>query len=85
MQVWVDAEGFPGKARERGAAQRPVLTLDQLKEVLVRVTTGADEDFALRLYGELAAYARGVRELWDLSRMNQELFKQEKLEFESKV
>jgi hypothetical protein len=38
-----------------------------------------DEAFTLRLYGELAAYAKGVRELWDLSRMNQELFRPEGL------
>jgi hypothetical protein len=77
MQVWVDAEGFPGKAAQRGGARKSEMTLDQLQDVLFRVTQGADEDFKLRLYGELAAFAKGVREVWDLSRMNRELFRQE--------
>ncbi|MDR2178488.1 MAG: hypothetical protein LBP20_10690 [Treponema sp.] len=77
MQVWVDVEGFPGKVAQRGGARKPEMTLDQLQEVLVRVTQGADEDFTLRLYGELAAFAKGVREVWDLFRMNRDLFRQE--------
>jgi hypothetical protein len=83
MQVWVDAEGFPGKVAQRGGARKPEMTLDQLQDVLVRVTQGADEDFTLRLYGELAAFAKGVREVWDLSRMNRELFRQEEEKIKS--
>jgi hypothetical protein len=82
MQVWVDAEGFPGKAAEREGAKKQELTLEQFEEVLVRLTSGTDEAFVPRLYGELAAYAKGVRETWDLSRMNQELFSPEDLQFD---
>jgi hypothetical protein len=74
MQVWVDAEGFPGKAAERGGAKKQELTLKEFEDMLVRLTAGTDDNFAPRLYGELAAYAKGVREVWDLSRMNRELF-----------
>ncbi|MDR2784641.1 MAG: hypothetical protein LBB83_01870 [Treponema sp.] len=77
MQVWVDAEGFPGKAVGRSGVKPSEMTLTQLEDVLVRVIEGTDEVFTLRLYGELAAFAKGVREVWDLSRMNQDLFKQE--------
>lgn len=80
-QVWVDAEVFPGKVAEKGGAKKQELTLSQFEEVLSRVTAGTDVAFASRLYGELAAFAKGVREVWDLSRMNRDLFSP--VEFES--
>jgi hypothetical protein len=85
MQVWVDAEGFPGKAAQRGGIKKPEMSLSQLQDVLARVIEGADEAFTLRLYGELAAFAKGVREVWDLSRINRKLFRQEEDEKKSRV
>jgi hypothetical protein len=74
MQIWVDAEGFPGKSKAGRQSPRPEYSLDQLLDVLAHVTVGADESFQAKLYGELAVYARGIREAWDLSRQSQELF-----------
>jgi hypothetical protein len=80
LQVWVDAEGFPGKAQERSGAHKQELTLDQLEAELVRLSVDTDEAFKARLFGELAAYAKGARVLRDLTRMSPELFNQEVLE-----
>jgi hypothetical protein len=85
MQVWVDARGFPGKVQDRDGAKGREVTLGQLEDVLAGVVAGTDGDFAPRLYGELAAFAKGVREIWDLSRINQDLFKQETEELQSFV
>ncbi|MDR1863533.1 MAG: hypothetical protein LBQ67_06405 [Treponema sp.] len=74
MQIWVDAEGFPGRSRAGRQSPRPEYTKDQLIEVLEHVTTGTDEDFTAKLFGELAAYAKGVRELWEISRQSPKLF-----------
>jgi hypothetical protein len=76
LQVWVDAEGFPGKAQERNGAHKQALTLSELEDVLVRVTEGTDEAFKARLFGELAAYAKGARELRDLARIKARLLDQ---------
>ena len=85
VQVWVDAEGFPVKVGDVDGVKKPGLTFDQLKEMLVRVTAGADEAFALRLYGELAAVAQELRKVWDVSRMNQDLFTDKADDDESSV
>jgi hypothetical protein len=78
IHVWVDAEGFPGAGGSKGKDIKKLkLTLGQLNDELARITEGADETFIARLYGELALYARGVRERWDLSRKSPELFKVE--------
>jgi hypothetical protein len=45
-----------------------------LIEVLERVTTGTDEGFAAKLFGELAVYAQGIRELREISRQSPGLF-----------
>jgi hypothetical protein len=74
-QVWVDAEGFLGKGTKAGGMERPAMTLSQLLDELVDITAGTDETFEKRLYGELAAYARGIRELWELTRMSPDLFR----------
>ncbi|MDR3140026.1 MAG: hypothetical protein LBT95_10220 [Treponema sp.] len=73
-QIWVDKEGFPGNGRKGREALQPPMSLDQLVNELVRLTEGIDENFKSRLYGELAAYARGVRELMNLTRLSPELF-----------
>jgi hypothetical protein len=73
-QIWVDDEGFPGGGRKPREAVKPTEPLGQLFDELVRVTAGIDEDFKARLYGELAFYERGIRELRLLSRMNPDLF-----------
>jgi hypothetical protein len=52
------------------------MSLDQLFTVLAEITAGTDEAFQTRLYGELAAYARGVRKLRDNSRMSPDLFQE---------
>ena len=85
VQVWVDGAGFPGKVSDVDGEKKPALTFDQLKALLVQVTSGADEDFALRLYGELAATAQELRKIWDLFRMNQDLFTDKEDDDESGV
>ncbi|MDR1904865.1 MAG: hypothetical protein LBQ88_21605 [Treponema sp.] len=67
MQIWVDAEGFPGRSKAGRQTPRPEYTLDQFLALLSQVTDGTDEGFQTKLYGELAVYARGVREAWDVA------------------
>jgi hypothetical protein len=76
-QIWVDAEGFLGSGKKAEESACPAMSLDQLLAVLAEITVGADEAFQSRLYGELAAYARGVRELRDLTLMSPALFQTE--------
>lgn len=83
-QIWVDADGFPGKGYKEQDVNNSELSLSQLNDELVRLTTGADDLFAARLYGELVSYARGVRELWDLTCMSPDLFKAAEANFENK-
>jgi hypothetical protein len=74
VQGWVDADGFSVKGYPGKDGRKTALTLNQLLEELARVTAGMDEAFTARLYGELASYAGGVRELWDLARKSPDLF-----------
>jgi hypothetical protein len=84
MQIWVDAEGFPARASEGADVMEPELTLSRFQEELLRLTTGADEAFAARLYGELVAHAQGIREVWDLARTAPLLFSIEEGEGEQR-
>jgi hypothetical protein len=72
-QIWVDAEGFPGKAGAGFQEVRPSLSVAELSDELVRLTKNMDGDFTLKLCGELYACARGIKALWDDARTSQYL------------
>jgi hypothetical protein len=72
-QIWVDAEGFPGRGGGALGFFRPSMTLEQLTAELVRLTGGMDEEFARRLYAELAAHARGIKAMREETRLQKEL------------
>jgi hypothetical protein len=78
VQGWVDADGFSVKGYPGKDGKKTGLTLNQLLEELTRVTAGVDEAFTARLYGELASYAGGVRELWDMVQKSSDLFSETK-------
>jgi hypothetical protein len=44
------------------------MTVAELTDELVRLTEKTDEDFSKRLCGELYAYARGLKALWEDAR-----------------
>jgi hypothetical protein len=79
-QIWVDSQGFPGLGGPDKAAKKNFLDRGVFLDEVQKAIEGTDEAFARRLYGELAAYARGLRELWNLDKRNPSLFSPEDLE-----
>jgi hypothetical protein len=79
-QIWVDTQGFPGIGGPDKASRKNYLDQPGFLEELEAVIQGTDPDFSRRLYGELASYARGLRELWNLDKRNPSLFSPEDLE-----
>jgi hypothetical protein len=67
-QIWVDTEGFPGKAGGGLRQVRPMMTVDELLAEIVRLTGNTDPDFNRRLCGELYAYAKGLKAIWEDAR-----------------
>jgi hypothetical protein len=64
--IWVDWEGHRGSARAPELPeQKPALTLAQLTGRLRKITAGMDGYDTSRLFAELAAHARGLREKWN--------------------
>ena len=78
-QIWVDDQGFPGKAGSPRSPKIVSLTRDDFLTVLDSLVQGTDESFSHRLYQELSAYARGLRELWNMDKRNPSLFEPEDL------
>jgi hypothetical protein len=76
LQVWVDEDGFPARSNTKGGVYRKELTRLELESVLVRVTDGTDDSFNLRLYAEIADYAKSARAVWDAAHLQLPLFGQ---------
>jgi hypothetical protein len=69
-QIWVDADGFPGSAGNPLGPVKRYLDPAQFVEALQRLTANTDEAFSSRLCGELYAYARGLKALWEVTHSN---------------
>jgi hypothetical protein len=69
--VWVDWEGHRAGAHfPEDAHGKPTMNIHQLNGQLKKITEGMNEYDAGRLYGELAAYARGLRARWEFNEEN---------------
>jgi len=78
--IWIDDAGFPGRGPTDRPPLKPELTREEFEEELTRAVSGTDSGFRARFYGELAAYIRGLRGLWEYRRQNPELWTPEELE-----
>jgi hypothetical protein len=73
-QVWIDYSGFISNASGTAGADKPCISLFDLLDYIDTFVKGMSDYEAQRLYAELAAYGKGLRGVWEVGRLQPDLF-----------